>query len=221
MKRALVIGASGGIGAALSSDLSAKGWEVTDLSRRDDGLDITDEANVVRVLQPLAAPYDRIVVATGALEIDGTGPEKSLKAFEPQAFAAQIAVNALGPLLILKHALRLLPRDRLTQFAALSARVGSIGDNRLGGWYSYRAAKAALNQLIHTAAIEVARTHPQAAVVALHPGTVATAFGAAHRGSHRAVSPREAAENLNRVMDALTPMQTGGFFDYAGREIAW
>lgn len=221
MKRALVIGASGGIGAALSTDLSAKGWEVTDLSRRDDGLDITDEANVVRLLQPLAAPYDRILVATGALEIDGTGPEKSLKAFEPQAFAAQIAVNALGPLLILKHALRLLPRDSLTQFAALSARVGSIGDNRLGGWYSYRAAKAALNQLIHTAAIEVARTHPQAAVVALHPGTVATAFGAAHRGSHRAVSPREAAENLNRVMDTLTPMQTGGFFDYAGREIAW
>ena len=221
MKRALVIGASGGIGAALAADLSTRGWNVTGLSRRDDGLDVTDEAGIARLLQPLAAPFDRIVVATGALEIDGAGPEKTLKAIDPGVFAAQMALNALGPVLILKHTLRLLPRDRPAHFAALSARVGSIGDNRLGGWYSYRAAKAALNQLFHTAAIEVARTHPQATVAVLHPGTVATAFGVVQRGKHPAVSPQEAAMNLNRVMDELTPAQTGGFFDYAGQEIAW
>ena len=135
--------------------------------------------------------------------------------------ADQFALNCIGPSLILKHSLRLLPKDRRAVFAALSARVGSIGDNRLGGWYSYRTAKAALNQMIHTASIEVARTHKQAICVALHPGTVATDFTAKYLGRHPAVPAGDAAQNLLRVIDGLTPDQTGQFFDWKGASVPW
>lgn len=221
MGKALVVGASGGIGGALAKVLSARGEDVTGLSRSVDGLDVTDEAAVARLLGALEGPFDRVIVATGALEIGGVGPEKTLRAVAAGALAAQFALNATGPLLVLKHALRLLPRDRPARFAALSARVGSIGDNALGGWYSYRASKAALNQLIHTAAIEIARSHRQSVVVCLHPGTVATTFGAAQRGNHPALTPAEAAAHLLAVLDGLTPADTGGFFDWQGTRVVW
>ena len=137
------------------------------------------------------------------------------------AFAAQFALNSTGPLLVLKHALRLMPRDAPVRFAALSARVGSIGDNHLGGWYAYRAAKAALNQLIHTAAIEVARSHPQSLVVSLHPGTVDTSLTRDHRGTHAAMPTAEAAGHLLAVLDRLTPAQSGCFYDWQGKEVPW
>ena len=108
---------------------------------------------MARVFGGLAEPYDLILCATGALNIDGQGPEKSLAALDPRALAAQFAVNATGLALVLKHAQALIPKNRRAVFAALSARVGSIGDNRLGGWHGYRAAKVALHQLIHGAAI--------------------------------------------------------------------
>ena len=221
MERALVVGASGGIGAALAAALAARGAEVAGLSRRADGLDVTDEASVARLLGALEGPFDLVLVATGALVIDGRGPEKTLRALDPAALAAQFALNAAGPALVLKHALRLMPRDRRCVFAALSARVGSIGDNALGGWYSYRAAKAALNQLVHTAAIEIARTHRQAAVVVLHPGTVDTALTAAHAGGHPTVPPAVAAANLLAVIDRLSPADSGAFLDWKGEAIPW
>jgi NAD(P)-dependent dehydrogenase (short-subunit alcohol dehydrogenase family) len=220
MARALVVGATGGIGRALTGALAARGEEVAGLSRVD-GLDVTEEASIAHHLGSMSGHFDTILVATGALEIDGAVPEKTLRALAPDALAAQFALNAVGPALVLKHALRLLPRDRPARFAALSARVGSIGDNRLGGWYGYRAAKAALNQLIHTAAIEIARTHPQAVVVCLHPGTVATRFTEKYRGTHPAVAPETAARNLVDVLDALTPGHTGGFFDWQGKPVPW
>ncbi len=220
MARTLLIGATGGIGQALAVALAARGDEVTGLSRAD-GLDLTDEASIAYLIGTLDAPYDTILVATGALEIGKFAPEKTLRALDPQALASQFALNATGPALVLKHALRLIPRDRPARFAALSARVGSIGDNRLGGWYSYRAAKAALNQLIHTAAIEIARTHPQAVVVCLHPGTVATRFTEKYLGTHPAVPPAEAAANLLAVLDGLTPAESGGFFDWQGKAVPW
>jgi NAD(P)-dependent dehydrogenase (short-subunit alcohol dehydrogenase family) len=219
--RALIIGATGGIGGALAAALAARGAEVVARSRSTHGLDLTEEASVAAVLGALAPPFDLIFVATGALSLNGAGPEKTLRAFDPAAFAAQVALNAAGPMLVLKHALRLMPRDRPARLAALSARVGSIGDNRLGGWYSYRAAKAALNQLVRTAAVEVARTHPQAVVVALHPGTVDTGLTAAHRGAHPAVTPAEAAAHLLAVLDRLGPADTGGFFDWKGEGVPW
>ncbi|MCA3510733.1 MAG: SDR family NAD(P)-dependent oxidoreductase [Rhodobacter sp.] len=221
MAQALVVGASGGIGQALVAALRARGDDVTGLSRSADGLDVTDEASISAALAPLTAPFQTVIVATGALEIGGATPEKSLRGVAASALAAQFALNAIGPALVLKHALRLLPRDAPARFAVLSARVGSIGDNRLGGWYSYRAAKAALNQLVHTAAIEIARTHPQAVVTCLHPGTVATPFTAKYLGTHTAVPPDVAARNLIAVLDSLTPVQTGGFFDAQGRVVPW
>ncbi len=134
--------------------------------------------------------------------------------------ADQYALNCIGPSLILKHSLPLLPKDRRAVFAALSARVGSIGDNRLGGWYAYRTAKAALNQMIRSASIEVSRSHNQAICVALHPGTVATDFTAKYLGRHPSVPPAEAAQNLLSVIDDLTPDQTGQFFDWQGKAVS-
>jgi NAD(P)-dependent dehydrogenase (short-subunit alcohol dehydrogenase family) len=149
----------------------------------------------------------------------GVKPEKSIKSLDAAAMARQFAVNALGPALVVKHALRLLPRDRLAHIAVLSARVGSIGDNALGGWYGYRAAKAALNQLIHTAAIEVARSHPLAILSLIHPGTVATSLTSGYSAGHPTVAPEVAADNILRVLDGVT--QTGRFWDWQGIEIPW
>jgi NAD(P)-dependent dehydrogenase (short-subunit alcohol dehydrogenase family) len=219
--RALVIGASGGIGAAMATALAARGDRVTGVSRSADGLDVTDEASVARVMGALEGPFHTVIVATGALVIDGARPEKTLKAVDAGSMAAQFALNAMGPMLVLKHALRLMPKDAPSRFAVLSARVGSIGDNALGGWYSYRTAKAALNQLIHTAAIEVARSHPQAVLALLHPGTVDTAFTAAYQPAYDKLTPAQAAGALLGVLDQLIPAQSGGFFDWQGDVIPW
>ena len=219
MKQALVIGASGGIGRALCAAIGADGWQVTGLSRSQEGLDVTDERSVAHHLGQLEGRFELIFVATGALEIGNHGPEKALGQMSRAGFEAQFALNAIGPALVLAHAPRLLPRDRRGVFAALSARVGSIKDNRLGGWYSYRASKAALNQIIKTGAIELARSHPKAACVALHPGTVQTEFTRKYLGRHPAVAPIDAAQNLLAVVGGLTPGQSGGFFDWAGKPV--
>jgi NAD(P)-dependent dehydrogenase (short-subunit alcohol dehydrogenase family) len=219
--RALVVGASGGIGGAVVAALAGRGADVVGLSRRADGLDVREEASVAAALGRQAGAFDLIFVASGALELDGRGPEKSLRQIDPAALMAQFALNAIGPVLVLKHALALMPRDRRAVFAALSARVGSIGDNRTGGWYGYRAAKAALNQYLRTASIEVARTHPQAIVTALHPGTVATPLTEGYRGRHPAHGPAEAAAALLAVIDGLSPKDTGSLFDWRGDRVEW
>lgn len=220
MERALIIGASGGIGAALVTALEARGVAVTGLSRSADGFDVTEEASVEAGLLSLEGPFDLVLVATGALS-HGAGPEKSLDRLTPDEMLAQYRLNAVGPAMVLKHARRLLPRQGRAVFAALSARVGSIGDNGKGGWYSYRAAKAGLNQVLHGASIELGRSHPQAICVALHPGTVQTELTRAYLGRHPAVTPHEAAENLLGVIERLTPAQSGGFFDWRGDEVPW
>lgn len=221
MKRALIIGSSGGIGQAIATVLRERGMDVVGLSRRDDGLDVTSEASVEQVFTALDGPFDLIFVATGALTINGQQPEKSIKSLNAAALMDQFKVNAVGPALVLKHSIRLLPRDKPCVFAALSARVGSIGDNRLGGWHSYRSSKAALNQLIHGAAIELARTHPQACCICLHPGTVETSFSDGYGSSNQRTSAPDAAANLVTVLDGLSYKDTGGFFDYAGKVIPW
>ena len=220
MGKTLILGQSGGIGSALTRAFQARGDQVHGLSRSRDGFDITDPASVDQHLSDIG-PFDRVIVATGALEINGGAPEKTIKSVSAQAMMDQFRLNAIGPALALSHAHHLLPRDTPSVFAVLSARVGSIGDNKIGGWISYRSAKSAVNQVIRTSAIELARTHKQAVVVALHPGTVATAFTEKYLGRHPAVSPDEAAGNLLGVMDDLTPDQTGQFFDWAGKAVPW
>jgi NAD(P)-dependent dehydrogenase (short-subunit alcohol dehydrogenase family) len=220
MDRALVIGETGGIGAAVAAALRARGVAVTGLARRD-GLDVTDPEAVARVMGAVAGPFDLILVAVGVLAPAGRAPEKALRAIEAAAMAEVMAVNAIGPALILREVPRLISRTGRSVVAVLSARVGSIGDNRLGGWHSYRASKAALNQIVRGAAIELGRTHRDAICVALHPGTVATGFGAGHGGTHPAVTPEAAAENLLGVIAGLVPAQTGGFFDWRGEAVPW
>lgn len=216
----LVLGASGGIGTALALAYEAKGAAVTRLSRSKDGFDITDPASIVAHLGALGA-FDRVIVATGALEIDEHGPEKTIRKLDPSAMEAQFRLNALGPAMVLAQAYKLLPKDRPSVMAILSARVGSIGDNRLGGWISYRTAKAAVNQVIRTAAIEIARTHRQACVMALHPGTVETPFTEKYLARHPSVPAQDAAESMLEVIESRTAEHTGQFFDYAGKAVPW
>jgi NAD(P)-dependent dehydrogenase (short-subunit alcohol dehydrogenase family) len=220
-KRALVIGASGGIGAAVSAELKVRDWSVTGLSRRHDGFDVTDPNSLGTALDQAGGPFDLVFVAVGILAPEGGAPEKSLAAIDAAQMQQVFAVNTIGPALILRHAADLVPRDRRGVIAVLSARVGSIGDNTIGGWYSYRASKAALNQIVHGAAIELGRSHKQSICVALHPGTVETPFTADYAGRHKTVTAEEAAANLLDVIEGLTPNKTGRFYDYAGKEIVW
>lgn len=194
---------------------------MTALSRSRNGFDLTDEASVAAAAERTAGSFDLIFDATGALEIDGAGPEKALDHIDPVAMAAQYALNAIGPALLLKHFAPKLAQGRRAVFATLSARVGSIGDNRLGGWYGYRASKAALNQIVRTAAIEIARSRPQAVVLALHPGTVETALTSRYLGRHPAVTPDVAATNLLKVVADRRPEDSGGFFAWDGKPIPW
>lgn len=219
MQRAVIVGATGGIGAALTRVLAERGVRVQGLSRQD-GFDLRDEGSIAAALAAIEPGVDLMMIATGGLELSAP-PEKSLRALDPDVMAEQFAINAIGPALVMKHALRLLPRDRVARMAVLSARVGSIGDNRAGGWYAYRAAKAALNQYLRCTAIEARRSHPQAILAALHPGTVATPLTAKYAGGHPTVPPDTAAQNLLAVLEGLTPDQTGGFYDWQGAVVPW
>jgi NAD(P)-dependent dehydrogenase (short-subunit alcohol dehydrogenase family) len=180
-------------------------------------MDVTDEGSIAAGLAGLPAGELRLVVnAVGFLHGGGMRPEKSLRQLDAAQLARSFAVNAIGPALLLKHVLPRLPRVGRSVVASLSARVGSIGDNRLGGWYRYRASKAALNQFVHTAAIELGRTHREAICVALHPGTVATGLSAPFAGGAEAVTPEVAAAHLLGVMARLRAEDSGGFFDWRG-----
>jgi NAD(P)-dependent dehydrogenase (short-subunit alcohol dehydrogenase family) len=218
---ALVIGASGGIGRAVADEMKARGGNVTTLSRKDNGLDVTDPASVARVMGALEGPFQTVFISVGILAPDGGAPEKQLFAIDPETMARVFAVNTIGVAHLLSHLPRLLPKKGRSVTGVLTARVGSIGDNRIGGWHSYRASKAALNQIVHGAAIELGRSHREAVIAALHPGTVATPFTEGYDPKHGKVTPDAAARNLCDVMEHLTVAQSGGFYDYAGKEIPW
>ena len=224
--KALVIRSSGGIGRALEARFQAEpGFDaVATLSQSEHGFDICDETSVADAARDLRIRYeafDLTINATGALVINGNVPEKTIKALSVEAMMAQFRVNAIGPALLLKHFHPLMPREMRSVFASLSARVGSIGDNRLGGWVSYRAAKAAQNQIVKKAALEIARTHPEAIVVTLHPGTVATRLSQPYSRGHQTVTPDHAAGRLLDVIATLRASQSGGFFSYSGQPIDW
>ena len=225
---AVVVGATGGIGGALLARLAGERsfQGVVGLGR--DGvppLDLTSEETIARAAAHVAGTghEPRLVVdATGLLHGDGLAPERSWRELDPAHMAEAFAVNATGPALLMKHFLPLLPRDGKSVFATLSARVGSIGDNELGGWYSYRASKAALNQLVRTAAVELGRRRPAAVCVALHPGTVDTGLSAPFAKAGLEVRPAgRAADRLLGVIDRLAAEDSGGFFDHRGARLPW
>jgi NAD(P)-dependent dehydrogenase (short-subunit alcohol dehydrogenase family) len=222
--RALVIGGSGALGSAfcewLHEDPRCAG--VRQLGRSTlPALDLEHPDSIAKAAAELAeeGPFQLIVHAAGLLHRDGIKPEKSYAAIEADAMQAVFQVNTLGPALILRHFLPLL--DRRGAMAMLSAKVGSIGDNRLGGWYAYRSSKAALNMLIKTAAIELARTRPETRVLSLHPGTVISSLSQPFRGASGARPARLAARELLSLIDGLTPADSGNFFAYNGERLPW
>ncbi|WP_372706813.1 SDR family NAD(P)-dependent oxidoreductase [Brevundimonas sp.] len=215
---AVVIGASGGIGAAVAERLNASGRfaVVHALSRSGTGLDLEDEASVVDAAAKVAlGPAPSLVfVATGVLH-HGRQPERGFRAMTAEHLMRDFRVNAVGPALVAKHFLPLLPRDRRAVFAVLSARVGSIGDNRLGGWHAYRASKAALNMILRNLSIELARTHSKAVIAGLHPGTVDTALSEPfQRGvsPEKLFTPQVSADHLLAVIVGLQPSDSGRVF---------
>lgn len=226
---AVVIGASGGIGAALEKVLVDEGHfhTVHGFARSRNGaqhLDLVQEASISAAADHVRqgpAP-SLVVVATGILHVQDHGPEKMLRELDPNWLAQVYAVNAVGPALIAKHFLPLMPKGRRTVFAALSARVGSISDNRLGGWHGYRASKAALNMLIRTIAIEERRRNDRAIVMALHPGTVDTALSRPFQGNvqpGRLFDAERAALQMLDVIEGLRAPDSGKLFDFEGAEI--
>jgi len=224
--RALVIGATGAIGAALLEHLRAdpRCGQALGLGRSTHpALDFDDEASVARAAAHIAAggPLHLVINAAGVLHGPQWLPEKRLGQLNYAQMEATFRTNTLGPALVLAHFAPLLARRERSVLAVLSAKVGSIGDNRLGGWYSYRASKAALNMLLKTASIEVARTHPQAVLVALHPGTVTSALSAPFNGAEIGRDAAQAAADMLGVLDGLGPEQTGSFYAYSGERLPW
>ncbi|MFC1458543.1 SDR family NAD(P)-dependent oxidoreductase [Microvirga arabica] len=233
--RAAVIGVSGGIGRAVTERLAAEGFEaVHALSRRGLGseyqgvrsgaIDIEHEPSIAAAAVELqdGAPLRLVLVATGLLHAVDQQPEKTYRSLDPELLARSFRVNAIGPALVAKHMLPLLPKSGKSIFAVISARVGSIEDNRLGGWYGYRASKAALNQFIRTLAVEVRRQKPDTICVALHPGTVDTALSQPFQTgveTGKLFTPAYSAERLLSVLDGLTAADSGGFFAWDGQRI--
>jgi len=223
--RALVIGASGGIGAALVAALreDPRCAQVVELGRATQpALDLAEPASIERAAAELAGQgaFQLIVNAAGVLHNESFMPEKRLADLNPAQLLATFQVNTFGPALLLRYFCGLLDRQRGV-LAMLSAKVGSIGDNRLGGWYSYRASKAALNMLIKTAAIEVRRSQPNAVLLALHPGTVNSALSQPFRGAEIGRPAAVAAHDLLRVIDSLGPEASGSFHAYDGQPLPW
>ena len=222
MKNALIIGASGGIGSALKTAYSKNNifGVINTLTRSKDSFDISDEKSVTRALENQDYLYDVVIIATGGVEINNNGPEKTIKKLSANNMIEQFSLNAVGPALILKHIHKLIPKSQSSHVIILSAKVGSISDNRLGGWISYRTAKAALNQIVRTSAIEIKRTHPKACLLAVHPGTVDTNMTKNYT-SHAKVSAEKAANNIINLTKNFDANDSGNFFDWAGKIIPW
>ncbi|MGF1606549.1 MAG: SDR family NAD(P)-dependent oxidoreductase [Rhodothalassiaceae bacterium] len=230
---AAVIGASGGIGRAVVDALLAdpRYARVYCLSRSGRApahahavagqIDLQSEASIGEAAEAIAEPLDLVFVATGLLSHQAS-PEKSWRALDAETLAHVYAINAVGPALVAKHFLPKLPRDRRAVFAAVSARVGSITDNRIGGWHAYRASKAGLNMLIRCLAIELQRSHKQALCVGLHPGTVDTALSQPFQRNvkpEKLFDPAFSAQRLLAVLDGLSPEDSGGLFAWDGKPI--
>lgn len=221
--RALIIGSSGAIGSAIKESLIKRIGigNVVCLSRAENGLDFMKPKSISVLAKKQVGLFQLIVDATGALEIEGIGPEKSFDSLEHNQMLEQFMVNAIGPALLIKHFMKFLPTKGKVVFVTLSARVGSISDNRLGGWVSYRASKAALNQIIKTAAIENSRRNSQSVFMAIHPGTVRSKLTEKYLGRHAFVEAEEAAKSIIGVIEQKQAKDSGGFYAFNGALIPW
>ncbi len=229
-KTAVIIGATGGIGAAMANVMEQEGEydRIIRLSRSHDSpvsLDLTSEESIASAaawLKQQAISPSLIFIATGILHSHQHGPEKSMRELDADWMLENYRINAVGPALVAKHFLPLMPKDGIGKFAAISARVGSISDNRLGGWYAYRAAKAALNMIIRNLSIEWGRKNKRSVIVALHPGTVDTGLSKPFQGNvppGKLFDPERAAMQLLDVLDGLKPVDSGKIFAWDGEEI--
>lgn len=223
--RALVLGARGGIGAAFMAHLQADARcaSAVGLHRGSQpALEYGADDSVAAAAAALAdaPPFHLILVATGILHAPGVTPEKRLADLALPSMEAVFRANTFGPALVLRHFAPRLDRQR-SVLAVLSAKVGSVGDNRLGGWYAYRASKAALNMLLKTASIEMRRTHPGAVLAALHPGTVSSALSRPFRGDEIGRPPAQATAEMLAALDALQPEDGGCFLAYDGQRLPW
>jgi NAD(P)-dependent dehydrogenase (short-subunit alcohol dehydrogenase family) len=224
--KALVVGSGGALGQAFARHLQARTdcAEVVCISRSSgEGFDLRDPDSIARIGNSVReqGPFHLIVDATGALTIDGAGPEKALSRLDYAALAQSFAINAIGPGLVLRQLAPLLASGDAV-YAKLSARVGSIADNHKGGWYGYRASKAALNMILQTAAIELQRRNPNLRVVALQPGTVRSALSEPFQtGVSDLLEPDESVAGMMQAIMALEPKAGAHFIDYKGQGIPW
>ncbi len=236
--RVAIVGASGGIGAAMVNELvnSPQVVRIHALSRSGRShpspkvanltFDFTDEDSLIAAAQALeeVKPLDMVIVATGLLQGEGISPEKNLRSLSFDGFAKSFEINTIGPAMTAKYLVPLLRRDAKAVFAALSARVGSVTDNRLGGWYAYRSSKAALNMVLRTLAIETNRRFSDQLIIGLHPGTVDTDLSKPFQGNvpeGKLFTPEFSAEKLLSVIDGVGPKDSGNLFDWAGKQIVF
>jgi NAD(P)-dependent dehydrogenase (short-subunit alcohol dehydrogenase family) len=223
LEKAIVIGTSGAIGKALSDECQKLGMSVVRFSRPE--IDLTSEQSIIEAASSLKAKgesFDLILVATGILHTESLQPEKSIKQIDTQNLHLLFQINAIGPLLVLKHFSGLLNPEKRSVFAVLSARVGSISDNKLGGWYGYRASKAALNMLLKTASIEYKRTLNTLIIAGLHPGTVDSKLSKPFQTNvpkEELFTPEFAAQQLLEVVNHLEPEDSGYLFGWDGKKI--
>ena len=219
--RALVFGASGGIGQAFSRFLEDKlGSEnVVKVSRSFDGFDISDEEKILKFSESIEGSFNLIINAIGVLQTTEEGPEKTINVVKQKSMIDMMTINAIGPALLLKNFSKKLDKTKFSVFVNLSARVGSITDNRLGGWISYRSSKAALNQIIKTSSIEINRRNKNAICVGLHPGTVKTRFTEKFQNTTETISPEESVEMMMKVIESLSVDDNGYCFAYDGKVI--
>ena len=219
--RALVFGASGGIGQAFSQFLENKlGSEnVVNVSRSFDGFEISDEEKIFKLSESIEGSFNLIINATGVLQTTEEGPEKTINVVKQKSMIDMMTINAIGPALLLKNFSKKLDKTKFSVFVNLSARVGSITDNRLGGWISYRSSKAALNQIIKTSSIEINRRNKNAICVGLHPGTVKTRFTEKFQNTTETISPEESVEMMMKVIESLSVDDNGYCFAYDGKVI--
>ena len=219
--RALVFGASGGIGQAFSRFLEDKlGSEnVVNVSRSLDGFEISDEEKILKFSESIEGSFNLIINATGVLQTTEEGPEKTINVVKQKLMIDMMTINAIGPALLLKNFSKKLDNTTFRVFVSLSARVGSITDNRLGGWISYRSSKAALNQIIKTSSIEINRRNKNAICVGLHPGTVKTRFTEKFQNTTETISPDESVKMMMKVVENLSVDDNGYCFAYDGKVI--